>query len=168
VAWLFIVVAACATPISVLQNVMIVTMLRDHARSWGSASALAQLPAAHRFVLTHMEGLFLAVLVICVYALACSIGLLKRKDWARRGFLGLLAIGIVSGVAALVFQSVFLSEIANRPAASGQPHLRVLFFLMKVLAAVMVLALVVVFGWMIRKLTSPPIKAEFSSSRRLP
>jgi len=160
VAWLFIVISGCATPISVLQNVMLGIMSNHPVASDGGA--LAQMPAALRFLATHIEWFFRGFLVVCVYTLVVSIGLLQRKNWARLGFIGLLGAGILYQVVGVVFQSIFLTGVEGR-GASADPQFAMFALLFQVFGVAMALAFVCLFGWMIKKLVSPGIRAEFGA-----
>ncbi len=159
VAWLFIVLSGCATPISVLQNIMVLTIFKQHPIP-SDNSALDHMPAATRFMFTHMDLFFQAFLVLCIYTLVCSIGLLKRRNWARLGFVALLVVGILYQVAGFAFQSFFMAEFPDRQAPE---EFRTFVLLMQIFGAGMAIALVLVFGWMIRKLISPSIRAEFGA-----
>ena len=159
VAWLFIVMSGCATPISLFQNIMILTMFPRFGAP--PDDAFADLPVVSRFLFSHMELFFHAFLVVCIYTLVCSIGLLKRRNWARRGFIALLCAGVLYQVAGFAFQSVFMTEMAGRGAPDDE--FRAALLMMRLFGAGMAIGLVILFGWMIKKLTSPPIRAEFGA-----
>jgi hypothetical protein len=158
VAWLFIVISGWATLLSVLQNIMSLIVFPHEGPP---DSAFADSPALTRFMFTHMELFFRVFLLVCIYTLVCSIGLLKRRNWARRGFIVLLAAAVVYQVAAIAVQSVFLTEWEHGATPADEFGRSLL--LMRIFSAAIAIVLVVLFGWMIKKLLSAPIRAEFGA-----
>lgn len=99
--------------------------------------------------------IFPAVLLLNALGLSCSIGLLLRRNWARRGLIGLLVLGIAWMVVGPVLQWIAL---ADAPAAEG---FGTMVLMIKIVSVVIAAAIAVTFGWIIRRLSSPAIRAEF-------
>src|SRR4029450_12545874 len=85
---------ACATPIAVIQTLMLGT-LAPQLQAALESQELAQLPAPVRLVFANFELVFLSFLAGAVATLVFSIGLLKRKNWGRLGVIALLGLAIV-------------------------------------------------------------------------
>ena len=84
-AWIFIVLAGFATIITSLQNVMIAVMFPT-AQMEEAATQVKDLPGVPWFaswMFSYYQVFFLFFLVVSASMLTASIGLLKRKNWAR-------------------------------------------------------------------------------------
>ena len=166
VAWIFIVLAGFATLISILQNVMIAFMFPAVEMD----AALEQMAADERtpwlaeFMFRHVRLIFFAFFLVCGAALASAVGLLVRKDWARRLFIGLMIFGIIWNLAGLVFVAIFMFSMpipADAP-ADFRDQFDVMAKMILGFNFVIGIAFAVLFGWIVKRLMSPAIKAEFS------
>jgi hypothetical protein len=175
VAWIFIALSSFGTIMSISQNIMIQIMLRGRDMSH---AALALPPGAPPFValiFANIQWFFLAVLLIMVLALVSSIGLLRRLNWARLCFIGLMALAIAWQILGLVIQlAVFSSMKAlfSNVTAQGNPNVTVqgtldmtMFIVVAIMSVLFALGLSTIFGWIIKKLLSAPITAEFREVR---
>ena len=169
VAWVFIVLSGFATVISILQNIMIFTMFRGAEISQAMrANPPAGMPPAASFMAEHFHLFFLAFLLVSAFTLASSIGLLKRRNWARLSFVGIMALGILWNLGGLVFQFLMFSSMAE-PFSAGGPHpgMRASPFSMTLLVGMAVVnvllavGLSVVFGWIAKRLLAPAVREEF-------
>lgn len=145
VGWIFVVLTGFAVLIGLLQNVMIWTMtpLRSLHGDW--------LPLL----------IFPAFLLLNALGLSCSIGLLLRRNWGRRGLILLLGLGIVWMVVGTVLQwSAF-----GGASAAGDAGFARMVTMIRVFSLVFSLGIGVTFGLIIRTLCSEPIKAEFIRRR---
>jgi len=158
VAWLSLVISGLATPVAVLQNIMVFTVYKDHPLA-SQGSEIAHLSALNRFLLEHANLVIHAFLVVCLWTFVCSIGLLKRREWARKGFIALLT-------AALAYQVVgFLPQLFQGGASGGGPGFegfRAFVLMVRLVSVGVALALVAVLAWMIRRLRSAPVREEFA------
>lgn len=164
VAWIFIVLSGFASLISVLQNLMLhFLMPMDEMRQDMSGQAVEQMPAAAMFILGHIELIFAAFLVVFLVTLASSIGLLKRKNWARITFVALMLLGAFSNLGGLVLHQTIMSQmpIALDATPEFQAHLEFMMTVMRVIAALFSLGMSTLFGWIAWRLWSPSIVAEF-------
>ena len=106
--------------------------------------------------------MFLFVLLMAVGMLAASIGLLRRNNTARLAFIAFLVLGIAWNVLGLGLQAAFMSHMPVQDfSAEGGLDMRSIFRTMFVFGAVLALVIAGVFGWIIKRLTSPAIRAEF-------
>ena len=163
VAWVFIVLSGFATLMSLLQNLMLQVML--DAPEVHTALAQANTAGAPPFAGLMMGGvryLFLFTLLLAAGMLAASIGLLRRNNVARVAFIALLVLGIAWQVLGLGFQAMFYSHLPVQDFASeGGPDTRAMFRVILAFSVALALVIAGVFGWIIKRLTSPAIRAEF-------
>jgi hypothetical protein len=103
-----------------------------------------------------------ASLLLYALTLSSSFALLKRLVWARPAFIGILGVGIVLNVAKLVW-SHFGPDQPALPAEGPAPYLFILRGA-SVLDVLLPLGTIAIFGWLIAKLNSAPIRDEFSRS----
>jgi hypothetical protein len=165
VAWVFVALSGFATLISILQNVMIYTFFpvdQMHA-SLAQAQAQQNMPPAALFMFEHIRALFTAVLVVTLGTLIISIGLLRRHNWARILFVSLLALGIVWNIGGLFWQWLFFRSMPQPPQAPPemQAQFQTITSVMMIFSVIMAVGMSVLFGWIIKRLTSPTIRSEF-------
>jgi len=153
VAWIFIVLSGFSTLIGALQNLMIRSMPFDQLNSALQDSTAAQLP-------------FLLSLLMFI----SSIGLLRRHNWARLAFVGLLVLGIIYLLGGLFLQQSFMSSF-NRSFSAAAPQdslfranaqqFESFFTAMRVFMIVFSLGIAGVFGWIVARLASAKVRTEF-------
>lgn len=162
-AWIFIVLGGFATFISILQNIMIQTMFpkEEMAHALQQAKNTDQMPAFASFMFGHMDLFFLFFLVVSATSLIAAIALLKRKNWARIIFILLMALGILWNVGGLILQFTMFSSMPEMAHHGAPPEFEKIMLIMKIASVIMVAAISALFGWIIKKLTSASIRAEF-------
>jgi hypothetical protein len=158
VAWLAVLLSGFAA-LSSLPVVFMAPMLFPPGEI--PASELAQMPPSARFMFQNMMWIAGLQVLVWFATLAFSIGLLKRREWGRVGFIAVLLVMIFSIIAMAVFQNQMLAEMfagveeAPADAASFLLVMRAAFVLFP-------LALLSLLGFLAYKLNSPSIRAEFS------
>jgi hypothetical protein len=103
-------------------------------------------------------------MLVSLLTLVSAIGLLRRWNWARLCFIGLMALGIAWQLAGLGLQYTVFSSIQSQfpgQAAHGGPDMTPFFLAIGVFSVIFALGLAVLFGWIIKRLLSPAIAAEF-------
>ena len=93
-------------------------------------------------------------------ALFCSIGLLRRREWARLGFTALLAFLAVAAVVVGVAQNLMMGDFFAS-ATDAPPEFESGVLAMRVASGVMTVAFVAVFAWLAMRLNSAHVRAEF-------
>lgn len=167
-AWVFIGLAGFATLISVLQNLMLQWLfLPAMQQAQEAQTALPpNLPAPMHWMLGHFAWFFRAFLLISATTLTAAIGLLRRHEWARRLFIGLMGFAIAYQLLGLVWQWWFMGSMSGFMQASGAPAdmdamMHGFIRAMQVFGTLMALGLCVLFGWIIRRLGSARVRDEF-------
>jgi ABC-type antimicrobial peptide transport system permease subunit len=168
VAWIFIVLTGFSTLIGIMQNLMLAFLfpLDEMKNAMQSAKEGVEVPPFAQFMFGHFQWYFLAFLLLSGATFVSSIGLLKRKNWARLAFIGFFAFGIAWNIAGLFFQKFFLSSMV--PATSHAPtdfqsQFEIITTIMFVFACIMATAMSILFGWLIKRFTSTAVRAEFGA-----
>jgi len=99
--------------------------------------------------------------LVSAITLVASIGLLRRLNWGRLLFIALLVLSIVWQVAGLALQQAIFSMLPAVPPEAGAPPVEQFLHVMRVAGVVLTLAFAVLFGWIIKRLVSPAVVAEF-------
>ncbi len=163
-AWIFIILGGFATFMSILQNIMIQTMFpkEQMAQAMQQAEKTDQMPAFANFIFGHFDLFFLFFLLVSATSLVSAIALLKRKNWSRIVFIVLMSLGIVWNVGGLVLQFTMFSSMPEMASKGAPPEFENMMLIMKIASVIMVVVISTLFGWVIKKLISAPIKAEFA------
>ena len=166
VAWIFIALSGFGALIGVLQNIMVQTIFRseEFGQAMQTTPGQPDLPPFVSFMFENFQWFFLVALLANVVMLVISIGLLKRRNWARLCFIGLMILSILWQVAGLAIQATMFSFAHDQFAAAqaqGAPDMTLFFVVMGVVCVVFALAFGALFGWIAWKLASKPIAAEF-------
>ena len=120
------------------------------------------MPRALWFELHHPVLVRSVQFVLWTVAVIASFGLLRRRDWARRLFIGLLGLAIVSVVFGFYTgQSMVLSLFSRPGRAGGQTPEGVGSGL--ALGWLMILAVVGVLVWLVVWFRSARVRAEFAA-----
>jgi hypothetical protein len=159
VAWIFIVGSGFTTLVSLMQNVMFHVMFKKEEFS----QATQDMPPTASFMFENMQLIVMAFLLVCIVMLASSIGLLKRKNWARLVFIVLLSLGIAWSLGSILLQTLFLSSIPEVPQGPQFEEFQTMRLIMQWFTAIIGIGVTVLFAWIIKKLISGPIKQEFTA-----
>lgn len=160
VAWIFIICSGLATLMSLMQNIMIHLMFNKDKFS----QMPEDMPAGSAFMFGNFQLIFLAFLLICILMLVSSIGLLKRKNWARLVFIFVLSIGILWSLASLIFQAVFFSTMPEMAQSTELQEFETMKSVMLWFTAIISIGFAILFGWIIKRLMSDTVKQEFIQS----
>ena len=165
VAWVFIALCGFATLISILQNVMLNTLMPlDEMRKAATAPGVPEMPAFFRFMMGHIRLFFASFLVVSAAMLGAALGLLKRKNWARLLFITILSLGIAWNIVGMALQFFFMQDFPNPVEAPPEfaATITTMRTVIMVFSALMALAFSALFGWLIKRFTSAEIRQEFS------
>jgi surface polysaccharide O-acyltransferase-like enzyme len=165
VAWIFIALSGFGTVIAALQNVMLFTVFRSpDAAQVLHAPPPPGMPPAAAFMASHAYLFFVAFLVVSAFTLISSVGLLRRWNWARLFFVGLMVIGVVWNLGGLALQFSMFGSMQEQFAVSAQqgaPDMQPFFIAVAVVSVLFAVGFSVLFGWIAKRLLSPAVVAEF-------
>ncbi len=176
-AWIFIVLAGFATAISLLQNIML-ELFTQPMLQLATQPAPPSQPPIFAALIAYMPWYMRGFLLLAVVHLAASIGLLQRKPWGRRLFIAVMAFDIVyqlggvglqwwiSGAMESAFQWQVPAHTAGQQAnlTEGMHFMHGMLWAIRVFTLIFALGFCVLFGWIIRRLCSEPIRREFAAS----
>jgi hypothetical protein len=168
-AWIYIALTGLGTFVLVLQNIVFNALvpfdqLHD---AWARAQREMPLPAWFGWFFDHVR-LFLAVLLaVTLVKLVSAIALLKRRNWARLVFIAIFALGILWNIGGTVLQQFMVFPIPKIPRPPDAPAdfdlmMSGMMTFIRVISALFAIAFSVLFAWLIRKLLSAEIAAEFA------
>ena len=152
-AWLLIIISGFGLLISLLQNLM-VYLIPGFTEPMNSSN-----PDGLDYLFSHIKLIvgFFGLAVLCTFI--SSIGLLKRKNWARISLIYLFAFWMLWTIITPTAQWFYFFEGA--PLSFSFTFEDLLSIVLTAFLAIIVIGLVFLFGWLIKKLSSQPIKAEF-------
>lgn len=164
-AWVFIVLSAGATAVSVLQNLMLYLLFpREEIKAALASGAQVQhIPWTARVMMGHFEVFVGAFLVVSILMLITAIGLLRRWNWARRIFILFMVMGIVWNMVGILLQYWWFSDMPMPMDADGRftGAMQAMMLAMRVFTAIIAVVMSGVMGWVIWRLTRPAIAVEF-------
>jgi len=106
-----------------------------------------------------MAALLLVVSAATVFS---AIGLLRRKNWARLTFIAIMVLGIIWNIGGFCLQISVFSSVGSVPAhADEAKFFQALAAVVMIFSLVLALGFSALFGWIIQRLTSSPIRREF-------
>lgn len=160
VAWIFLVLSG----LGVLECIVFMFVPWQEFMSQAQMQS-TPMPPDTQFMVAHvMHAFFVVWLILGLWVVASSIGLLLRRNWARISYIVLMALGIgfnalylLAGIMMLVMfhNKGFQNNPAFPPAMSGVASA---FVAIWIIFTVVFLAL---FIWILVKLTSERITREF-------
>lgn len=172
-AWVFIGLAGFATLIAALQNVMLQWLFLPAMQAQPMPPTPPDFPMPMHWMFGHVAWFFRAFLLLSLVTLVAAIGLLRRHEWARRLFIGLMGFAIVYQLLGLVWQWWFMGSMTSLMHAPGAPAdmdavMHGFMRAMQVFATLMALGFSVLFGWIIQRLRRPSVRDEFRPWRGSP
>ena len=163
-AWIFIVISSFTTLVSILQNIMINLLFPEQMQEVMQVpEGGPELPVFVEGMMNNFQLMIGIFLVISVATLVSSIGLLKRKNWARLVFIGLMGLSILWNLGGLLFQ---YSMVSSMPMPSDAPtefmtHFETMTTIILVFSSAIIIGFSVLFAWIIKRLVSQEIRKEF-------
>jgi len=156
-AWMSIIGSGLTTVVALLQNVMLYLMFSGEP----FAEIPADMPASAAFVFRNLHAVVLGFLLFSIAMLVVSIGLLKRKNWARWVFIVVLAVMLLWGLGSLVLPSMMIPTLPPVPGDSELRNMETMFSVMHGVVIVLGLGQAVLCGWLIKRLLSADVRQEF-------
>jgi hypothetical protein len=165
VAWIFIVLSGLSLLLMIMDAAIFWMMPFDQLMQQAAAlnPSQPQLPAG--IMTTVFRWILAVILLLQGWMLASSIGLLLRKNWARISFIVLMVIGLVwnslnllVGLLAVVgiHMATKMETVPGMPPGFGGFMQVAMIF-----GLVFEIAILVLFGWILKKLISKNIREEF-------
>lgn len=159
VGWTFVVLGTLLLCIAVVQNLLFAAFAPFQAdiASW------EVFPPSARWVLVNLRWMLLANLALGVVTIAASIGLVRRREWARVVFVALMALGVAWNLGVAWLQYDFTSALQARVMATNPTDagFSAFIILIRVLSFGFAATFCGLFGWIGYRLLQPDVGAEF-------
>ena len=168
-AWIFIVMVGLVTLISMFHNILasLVFPFNEMHTATVKAGQIKAVPWFAQFMLEYFRFLFAMFLLVSAATLVIAIGLLKRKNWARVAFIGLMGFGIFWNVIRIALPFLMFFTLASAMGTASVDFGYQFDIVQKIMIAFSVLVAVgasVLFGWIAKRLASAEVKREFFGS----
>lgn len=166
VAWLFIIASGLATFVSLMQAAMMFILFSGSGLPAAPAptGAISDMPAVFRWYFEHPMLFFASFWLLSVCMLVAAIGLLRRRNWARLLFIGLMVFGVAYNLAGIWLAFSFAPRESMASTRAAQDFRTDFDTLVGVFRGAMLLYSLVACAiciWIARRLTAAAIKAEF-------
>jgi hypothetical protein len=156
-AWILIVFAGFGTFMGVAQIIMVQFMPSMPVRSDAG------------FIEQNFRLLFLVPLVVSIMVLVASIGLLKRREWARKTIIGVMSIGVLYSAGSLVAMWLFGFGTPPAPPPGTSAEMRQTMLEMnsfavgvRITTTIFALAVAALMTWVVYRLVQPETCEEFA------
>lgn len=165
-AWLSMGMAGFAMLISLLQNLLLQWLFPPAMQAHAMLPLPPAMPAPLQWMFGHMAWLFRAFLLASTVTLIAAVGLLRRHEWARRLFIGLLGLAIAYHLLGLAWQWWFMGSMDAFMRAPAMPAgadaiMHGFIRVIQVFSTLMALVFCVLFGWIIHRLRKAQVRDEF-------
>jgi len=172
VAWVFLILSALAT-LGALMNVLILAVM-PAATVDAIVSQVTQdtavthlLPAPYQFMMHHARLVALIKLVWWAAVLIASVGILQRREWARRTFVATLGIEIIVVILAFVMsQSMLMGISSQRASQSRTGQVPPGMGTGMALGGLLGVGIVAILLWLLLTFRSARVRNEFTSAER--
>lgn len=168
VAWIYIALEGLSAFVLVLETLLVnvIFPVDQLQAAMARADDKMPMPPAFTWMFGHLRLILALCLALALIKLTAAIGLLLRHNWARLLFIGVLAFSIAWSVATIFLQQYTISSIMTTPVPPNAPEnfreaMEGMMMAVRTVTAVFALGFAGLFAWMIKKLVSPEIVAEF-------
>jgi hypothetical protein len=161
-AWLIIVLNAFAALVGVMQNVMVNFLMPTMIIN----SPIAR-SEVHSFTLFRVFAL--SLLVFVVFMTYCGYAFLKRRNWPRRVLVVVCGLVIAWGAVSLLLFALGVGpgSFPTSGPTGVPPDMRHVFRAMIIMTSIITVGMCILLGWIITRLRSPDVVAEFGLQRAI-
>jgi hypothetical protein len=167
VSWVFIVISGFWTFLVFIQNIVVQVAFpqKQVADAMQNADQATQMPSLVRFLISNLDFVLFGILVLAFAFFCSSVGLLRRRNWARVVFIVFLVFGLVGILVGVVIQLVMFASFSRISGGEIPADVRNLALLTRGASVVVASVISCLFGFIIKKLCSKEIRQEFVSGR---
>lgn len=159
-AWISIIFSGFGVFVGIMQNIMMQTVMKD-AHFEEAISKQEGIPPMMEVMFENFELLVMGTLIVTILTFIASIGLLKRKNWARIFFIVLMVGGIIWTLLGLT-QFFFTDSMVTQGIPQDiPPEFQNMQNTMKIVMGTMSVLMVAFYLYLIKRLNSDEIKEEF-------
>jgi hypothetical protein len=163
-AWVFIVIGLAASALAIIQGAATASLLPG----FGLALDVRPLQGLAGLLAAHVPWVAGIALALSVAMLAAAIGLLMRLEWARRAFIGVVALAIMANVAGLWLQQELLQGLIDHTLSRAPLPREAAGVFGGLATAARAAALAwslftcALLAWIIGRLNTPAVRQEFA------
>ncbi len=162
-AWFSIAVSCLMIFTSLMQNLMVHVLIPPDAfETLAQQGNSAPLPPFALFMFKHFKLIVFLFFLLSAVLLVSSIGLLKRKNWARIAFIVMLGVGIAWTVAMLPMQASIMNDVTQSLGGEAPADVENFVTIFRGVTLAFAVVFTAIHGWLIYKLCTAQIRAEFS------
>jgi len=162
-AWIFIIGGGFSTLISIMQAIMFNSMFQNSNIQTFPEHG----PKTAKFMFENF-GMFIYIfMIVSTTTFISALGLLKRKNWARYAFMGVLVFGIIWMLGSMLMQYMFFNDIKIENPGDGFNDFQTTKNIMTIFGSIMTITFIGIFVWLIKKLISKDIAMEFTLNKPL-
>ncbi len=167
VSWIFIVMSGFWTFIVFVQNILVQVTFpqKQVAYTMQNSEQANQIPSLVRFLISNLDFVLFGLLVLSFSLFCSSVGLLRRRNWARVLFIGFLFFGLLGVLIGVIVQFVIFASVYRISGDEISANVRNLIILTRGASVMVALVVSFFFGLIIKKLCSKEIRHEFVSER---
>jgi hypothetical protein len=163
VSWIFLVLSVFTAVVLVLRSVAVRSFFSGvPTDTLANGPEAANVALQVRFV--NVELVFLALLLIPLFTLCSSVGLLRRREWARKALIAILAFGVLWNVGSAALDTILFRASSTYNDASRPGEFRSMTVGVLVLTWLFAIVTSALFFWIIKRLASPSVRAEFQAT----
>ena len=157
VGWIFAVMSGFGLTMSVMQNIMLHTVFPLEQMT---SDLPTNMPGMARFMFEHFALIAVLPLMISAVLLTASVGLIKRREWARKFMVVLMALAALWSAGSILIQIAWMGQLPSPPSGMA-PGFEAMQIIMTIFMLVWGLGLAALFGWIAKRLMSWETKQEF-------
>jgi hypothetical protein len=158
VGWLVLIFSGMSTLTGLMQSVMLVMV---DVFPTVSAEEAGEMPTFVAFVFNNFRAFVLGTTAVYAVIFAAGVGVLRRKEWARRALIAICVLGAVGMAAMAIVMQVMMNDMF-RGATDVPPDAAGMMAAMRIFSIVFTIAFVGAFGWLAYKFSTPAIRADFT------
>ncbi|MGA9856203.1 MAG: hypothetical protein WBR29_13125 [Gammaproteobacteria bacterium] len=161
VAWLFIIFSAMGILVIIMEGFVFSMLPFDKLAEASGVHGANPAAFAPAFFKAFLGWIIAVALLFQGWVLTSSIGLLLRKNWGRISFIVFLVLSLIWNGLYLIFAILMAVGVHFIPETSGPLDMRPFMQAFMGMLAMIMLVVVVLFGWIVKKLVSEDIRKEF-------
>lgn len=162
--WLFLSIGAIMTIFSLIQALMYVRMLSMPTMHQAMHEGAKHLPFLLQLIFDHFRLYIFLVFSLSFATFLSAIGLIKRSNMARRLFIVILTVSVLGMLAAFITQLSISPATNNIPNAQIPKEAKNMLRAMKGFQFILTFSFSCLIGWIIARLSTPEILAEFTKT----
>ena len=158
-AWISIVFSGFGIFIGILQNIMMQTVMQD--TQFKQLNGEENIPPMLGVMFENFDLLVLGTFIITILTFIASIGLLKRKNWARLFFIALFIGSVIWSIVGGFIQFSMMDTLPNAIPDDVPAEFQNMQNMMKLVMGAITVVMIALYLYLIKKLSSNEIKEEF-------